>query len=136
MKSFLHLALILLLAPSLLAEEANTLTDAEKQAGWQLLFDGQDASKWWRGYKKEKLPEQWVVEDGTLIRKGGGDIITKDQFESFEFSIDWKISKGGNSGIMFKVLETDGPPYQTGPEAQIQDNKDGKDPQKAGWMYA
>jgi hypothetical protein len=115
----------------------NQLTAAEKEAGWQLLFDGRDASQWWRGYKKDKLPEGWVVEDGAIVRKkGGGDIITKDQFDSFEFAIDWKISEGGNSGIMLKVQETDGPPYVTGPEAQIQDNVKGGDPQKAGWMYA
>ena len=133
----LLLSLLLLLTGAAFAEDAalNTLTDAEKSAGWKLLFDGKDASAWWRGYKKDKLPDQWVAEDGALVRKGGGDIITKDQYESFEFSIDWKISEGGNSGIMFKVLETEGAPPSTGPEAQIQDNVKGHDPQKAGWMY-
>ena len=102
-----------------------------------MLFDGKDASQSWRGYKKDSLPAGWVVKDGALVReKGGGDIITKDQFDSFEFSVDWNISEGGNSGVMFKVKETDGPPYVTGPEAQIQDNVKGRDPQKAGWMYA
>ncbi len=113
----------------------NQLSPAEKDAGWQLLFDGKDASQWWRGYKKDKLPDGWVAEAGALVRKGGGDIITKDQFDSFEFATDWKISEGGNSGIMLKVLETDGPSYNTGPEAQVQDNVKGHDPQKAGWMY-
>ena len=114
----------------------NELNDAEKAAGWKLLFDGKDPSAHWRGYKKDKLPEQWIAEDGALVRKGGGDIITKEQYENFEFSIEWKISPGGNSGIMLKVLETAGPPWNTGPEAQIQDNEKGHDPQKAGWMYA
>ena len=113
----------------------NQLTEAEQAQGWQLLFDGKDASKWWRGYKKDTLPEGWKAENGALVRHGGGDIITRDQFESFEFSLEWNISEGGNSGIMLKVQETDGPPYVTGPEAQIQDNVKGKDPQKAGWMY-
>ena len=137
MKRLLLPVLLTLTCAPLFAEEAapNTLTAAEKAAGWKLLFDGKDASQWWRGYKKDKLPEKWVAKDGALVREGGGDIITKDQFESFEFSIDWKISEGGNSGIMFKVQETDGPPYNTGPEAQIQDNVKGHDPQKAGWMY-
>jgi len=114
---------------------SNTLTEAEKSDGWILLFDGKDASEHYRGYKKDRLPEQWIVEDGALCRKGGGDIITKEKYESFELKIDWKISEGGNSGIMFKVQEGGGPPYKTGPEAQIQDNVKGKDPQKAGWMY-
>jgi hypothetical protein len=114
----------------------NTLTAAEEAAGWKLLFDGKDANAHWRGYKKEKLPEGWVAKDGALVReKGGGDIITREQFDSFEFSVDWNISEGGNSGVMFKVLETQGPPWHTGPEAQIQDNVKGHDPQKAGWLY-
>lgn len=115
----------------------NELTAEEKAAGWKLLFDGKDAAANFRGYKKDKLPDAWVVKDGAIVReKSGGDIITKDEYENFELSVDWKISKGGNSGIMFKVQETDGPSYSTGPECQVQDNIDGHDPQKAGWMYA
>lgn len=132
-------SLILLFALALTSFAAdNALTDAEKSGGWKLLFDGKDASASWRGYKKDALSDKWVVKDGAMVLtgKGGGDIITKEQFESFELSIEWKISPGGNSGIMFKVLETAGPPWNTGPEAQVQDNAGGHDPQKAGWMYA
>lgn len=125
-----------LLVSSRADEQINQLSEQEKSAGWQLLFDGKDASQWWRGYKKDKMPDGWVAKDGALVReKGGGDIVTKDEFDSFEFSVDWNISEGGNSGVMFKVKETDGPPWSTGPEAQIQDNVKGHDPQKAGWMY-
>jgi hypothetical protein len=115
----------------------NELTAEEKSGGWKLLFDGKNPGENFRGYKKDKVPESWVAEDGAIVLKkgGAGDIITKDKYESFEFAVDWKISPGGNSGIMFKVEETEGPSYQTGPEAQVQDNKAGKDPQKAGWMY-
>ncbi len=114
----------------------NELTAEEKAGGWKLLFDGTDAAANFRGYNKDKLPAGWVAEDGALVRKtGGGDIITKEQYESFEFQIDWKISPGGNSGLMLKVVETKGPSYSTGPECQIQDNVGGHDPQKAGWMY-
>ncbi len=135
MKTFSSLCCVLLFSQSIFAAEPNTLTKEEAAEGWVLLFDGKDASQHLRGYKKEKLPEQWVVEDGALCRKGGGDVITKEKYENFEFSIDWKISEGGNSGIMFKVLEGDGPPYKSGPEAQIIDNAKGKDAQKSGWMY-
>jgi hypothetical protein len=130
---------ILLLSLALAAASPagnNELTEAEKSAGWRLLFDGRDAAVHWRGYNGETLPDQWVVEDGALVRKGGGDIISKEQFENFELSVEWKISPGGNSGIMFKVIETAGKPWNTGPEAQIQDNTKGHDAQKAGWMYA
>lgn len=135
MKFTCLLSLVALIAPAFAAE--NEITSEEKTAGWQLLFDGKDLAANFRGYKKDKLPDGWVAKDGAIVReKGGGDIITKEQYESFELSVDWKISPGGNSGIMFKVLETDGPSYQTGPECQVQDNVGGHDPQKAGWMYA
>lgn len=137
MKNLLKSLVIASLAPVAFAAEIqpNSLTSREKSDGWVLLFDGKDAAENFRGYKMDKLPEGWVVEDGALVRKGSGDIITKKKYESFELQIDWKISEGGNSGVMLKVEETDGPPYMTGPEAQIQDNVKGRDPQKAGWMY-
>jgi hypothetical protein len=135
MKKLSSLFCFLLISQSVFAAEPNTLTKEEAAEGWVLLFDGKDGSTHFRGYNKEKLPEQWIVEDGALHRTGGGDIITKEKYENFEFSIDWKISEGGNSGIMFKVVEAKGPPYLSGPEAQIIDNAKGKDAQKAGWMY-
>ena len=116
--------------------EPNTLSDEEKQQGFTLLFDGKTADGW-RNYKGDKISDGWKIVDGALTRaeKGAGDIITKGQYDAFELLIDYKISKGGNSGIMFHVTEDAGAPYETGPEIQIQDNQDGHDPQKAGWLY-
>ena len=78
----------------------------------------------WRGYKKDSVPEQWVVEDGAiyLTGGGGGDLITREQYESFDLTMEWKISPKGNSGVMYHVSETDGPTYFTGPEMQVLDN--------------
>lgn len=114
----------------------NALTESEKRAGWTMLFDGTD-TKGWRNYKKDGLSDGWVVKDGafTWVKKGAGDIVTKDEYDSFELSLEYNISKGGNSGIMFHVQETEGAPWQTGPEIQVQDNVDGHDPQKSGWLY-
>ena len=114
----------------------NTLTESEKRAGWKLLFDGHN-TKGWRNYKKEGLNPGWVVQDGALTRAkaGAGDIVTADEYDSFELSLEYNISKGGNSGIMFHVQETEGAPWHTGPEIQVQDNVDGHDPQKSGWLY-
>lgn len=115
---------------------ANTLTAAEKKAGWQLLFNGEDMGHF-RNYQAEGVKEQWQVEDGvlTLTGKGGGDIITKDKYGAFEMILDYRISKGGNSGLMYHVTEEEKRPWQTGPEIQIQDNVDGHDPQLSGWLY-
>lgn len=118
------------------AAAPNTLTPAEKAAGWKLLFDGQ-TTQGWRSYKKPDMSPGWKVEDGALVRaeKGAGYIITVDQFDSFELSLEYKISPGGNSGLMYHVTE-DGPsPPQSGPEVQIQDNKDARDPELSGWLY-
>jgi glucose/arabinose dehydrogenase len=114
----------------------NSLTEAEKRSGWKLLLDGKTTAGW-RNYQKKEIGNGWEIKDGALQRsKGGaGDIITKDQYKFFELSIEYKISKGGNSGIMFHVTEDAPAPWQTGPEVQLQDNVDGHDPQKAGWLY-
>ena len=120
----------------LYATEPNTLTESERRAGWQLLFDGESTENW-RNYKQDTISDGWVVEDGALTRakKGAGDIISREQYEYFELSIEYRISPEGNSGIMFHVTETEPRPWQTGPEIQVQDNVDGHDPQKAGWLY-
>jgi hypothetical protein len=122
--------------PAANAEAApNTLTEQEKAAGWRLLFDGK-SNEHWRNYNKQDVSDKWKFQDGVIVLTGagGGDIITKEQFDSYELVLEFMITKGGNSGLMFHVRETDGPPYKTGPEVQIQDNA-GRDPQKAGWLY-
>lgn len=115
----------------------NTLTEAEKAAGWRLLFDGQTTSGW-RNYRKPDISPGWKVEDGALVRAaaGAGDIITVETFEAFELSLEYNISPGGNSGLMYHVTEEAATPWRTGPEIQIQDvGSAAKDPQKTGWLY-
>ena len=106
----------------------NVLTEAEKAAGWELLFDGQTLNGW-RDYNGTGLTAPWVVEDGTLAALGKGDdgngyIVTDKQYENFELVFDWKISKGGNSGVLYHVVERPHftVPYVTGPEYQVIDN--------------
>ena len=117
-------------------QQPNTLTEDEQAAGWKLLFDGKTTNGW-RNYKGKGVKPAWVVEDGALklTGKGGGDIMTEEQFDSFEFSIDYNITPKGNSGLIYHVIEHPkyGAPY-IAPEIQIQDNAGG-DPQKAGWLY-
>lgn len=106
----------------------NTLTDKERSENWILLFDGKNADGW-RGYNQNSLPEGWVVEEGTLksLGKGGdigGDIVYgEESFENFEFSLEWKIAEGGNSGVFYHVLEGEqyDAPYYNAPEFQLID---------------
>ncbi len=109
------------------ADVFNRLTDEEIEAGWKLLFDGYSTAGW-RGYNRNEMDEGWTVEDGSLVALGkggdiGGDIITDEEFDSFELTLEWKISTGGNSGILYRVVEGDYPAvYATGPEYQIIDD--------------
>ena len=131
------LALMLAMATTASAEPAvNSLTESERRSGWELLFDG-DSTEHWRNYKKESLSDGWQVINGAITRvaKGAGDIVTKKQYDAFELSLEYQISKAGNSGVMFHVQENSNSPWHTGPEIQVQDNVDGHDPQKAGWLY-
>lgn len=106
------------------------------------LFDGKSTDAF-RGYKSDKIPEGWAVEGDVLHvlpGKHGGDLMTKEQFEDFELSYEWKTSPGGNSGVIYKVLETKGPAWHTGYESQILDDAihgDGKNPKtSSGALYA
>lgn len=114
----------------------NTLSEAEKAGGWTLLFDGESFDGW-RNYKKDGISDGWKIEDGAMVRagQGAGDIITTEKYDDFEMVLDYRISKGGNSGLMFLVTEDNAVPWHSGPEVQIQDNVAGHDGQKAGWLY-
>lgn len=122
------------------AEDAaiNTLTDAEKAAGWKLLFNGKDFSGW-HNFRKEGVRPGWQVKDGALVcadPHNAGDIVSPDQYEWFELQLDYSISKGGNSGIIYHVSDKGGAVWASGPEFQLEDNKEASDPVRCGWLYA
>lgn len=116
----------------------NTLIDAEKAAGWKLLFNGQDLTGW-HNFKREGVRPGWQVKDGTLAcvdPKNAGDIVTAEKFDWFVLELDYNISEAGNSGIMFRVTDEGGAAWETGPEFQLEDNKAAHDPIRCGWLYA
>ncbi|MBL8763199.1 MAG: DUF1080 domain-containing protein [Phycisphaerae bacterium] len=98
------------------------LSAADSAAGWA-LYTGSNASTLWRGYKEKGFPSKgWKIENGELsISKGGGggDLITKEQFADVEMSFQFRLGEKANSGVMWRVAETDGPSYMTGPEYQL-----------------
>lgn len=113
-----------------LTAQQNSLTEKEKKEGWKLLFDGRTTSGW-HYYNGTKTGSAWKITDGALVLdvegkiKGvNGNLVTDQEFENFELSIDWNISACGNSGILFNVIEDAkyGEPYLTGPEMQVLDN--------------
>jgi len=124
-------------------QKDNELTAAEKKEGWVLLFDGKSIDNW-RTYKN--LPDNsWEIVNGQLHCKKDGvtqraDLVTKDQYASFEIELDWKVEKGANSGLLYHVLETQKSSYETGPEYQLIDDlgyaEKLEDWQKSGADYA
>ena len=123
------------------AAAINTLSKAEKAAGWQLLFDGKDFTGW-RFYRGASPAAPWSIDNGAITVSGPGkDIITTGEYGEFELSVDWKISPAGNSGVIYLVKEDETAPqtYNTGPEMQVLDNErhaDGKlENHRAGALY-
>ena len=102
----------------------NKLTAAEQTEGWKLLFDGEKLDSF-RGFRRQDTPGGWLVSEGWLHQRstgGGGDLMTKDTYENFELALDFVLTKGCNSGIMYRVTEDVEPSFASGPEIQIQDD--------------
>jgi hypothetical protein len=119
------------------ASTPNTLTDDEKKAGWKLLFDGRTLNGW-HNFKKTDVKPGWQIKDGTLAcvdPKNASDLCTADNYDWFELSVDYNISEGGNSGIIYHITNDGGAVWATGPEFQLEDNVKAADPQRCGWLY-
>ncbi|MBX2851423.1 MAG: DUF1080 domain-containing protein [Phycisphaeraceae bacterium] len=123
--SFLLVAVLLISglggSLSLALEEGDP--PSEKDDGWEILFDGTSTDAF-RGWKTDMLPRGWVIEeDGSLHAKDRSrDIITRNQYSDFDLRLEWKLSKGANSGLMYRVAEKGHHPHDTGPEYQIIDD--------------
>ena len=138
MKKILMMAAMVSMLASCGGNGANKAEAPADDANTIVLFDGTSLDGW-RGYGKDHVPARWTIEDGCLKFAGsgggeaqtgeGGDIIFAAQkFKNFELELEWKISKGGNSGIFYlaqEVQKEDGsfePIYISAPECQVLDN--------------
>ena len=128
-KIFIALVTIGILTSSSLLKEKETESNTDK---WESLFDGETLNGWHRFNRKGVTPI-WTAKDGVLtfdpaLRPKGDyihDIVSDKIYKSFQLSIEWNISEGGNSGIFWAVQEGEShnKPYSTGPEIQVLDNK-------------
>jgi hypothetical protein len=98
---------------------------------WITMFDGKTFNGW-RGYCKKDVPAGWIIENGEIrynesksqTNPGGGDLIYNKAFKNFIFEVEWKIAKGGNSGIFYTAQEIEGKPiFYSSPEYQLLDNE-------------
>lgn len=115
--------------PETQKEKINTLSAAEVEEGWVLLFDG-STLEGWKNYLEDTI-SGWIVEDGCLVGLGlggdiGGDIVSIANYENFSLAWDWKLGPHGNSGVMYHVVEDAKykGPYETGPEYQLIEDDD------------
>ncbi len=142
MKPLCILALALWLGPTVpralaVPSTHNTLTAAEKAAGWHSLFDGSDLAGW-HSFKQEGVRPGWQVRDGALVcvdPHTAGDLVTDETFGAFELELDYNIAEGGNSGIFYHVTDAGSAVWVTGPEFQLEDNAKAADAQRCGWLY-
>ena len=128
-KIFIALVTIGILTSSSLLKEKETESNTDK---WESLFDGETLNGWHRFNRKGVTPI-WTAKDGVLtfdpaLRPKGDyihDIVSDKIYKSFQLSIEWNISEGGNSGIFWAVQEGEShnKPYSTGPEIQVLDNE-------------
>ena len=129
MRKILFLFAFVVVAFSVAAQnlQINTLTEKEKKEGWRLLFNGKNLDGW-KTFQGKEI-SGWKIIDGVLNNSGvgsdhGGDIVTREKFQSFELYIEWKIAPKSNSGIFFHVNEKIGKAiYESGPEYQLIDDR-------------
>jgi Domain of Unknown Function (DUF1080) len=104
-----RLALVTAMLAGALAAQENQLTDAEKSAGWKLLFNGRDMSGWVDPRQKTPAGDAWTLEDGCLKARSKAkiteDLFTEETFTDFELAFDWRISRGGNSGLKYRIQD-------------------------------
>jgi hypothetical protein len=100
------------------------LTTLTTPGDWVTLFDGKTITGWHSWHQTNVVG--WNIEDGALTPDGtGGDLVTDKEYGDFELEFEFKIPKGSNSGVIYKVIDQADikTTYMSGPEFQIIDDK-------------
>ena len=134
-----------------------TLFSCEKKSEnkeWIYPFSDENSSNW-KAYNGDSLPKKWKIINNLLTfdtefklekeyTKGSDIIFSKEEFENFELHVEWKLPKGGNSGIFYHLKEGFEETSEVAPEYQLLDDEGWEDLnnaklspwQKAGADYA
>jgi len=96
-------------------------------SGWHPLLEDHSASAW-RGWKADGLPAGWHVAHGVLSKIGPvDDLVTNQNFGNFELELEWKIGRGGNSGLFYRGTREYDHVYWSAPEYQLLDDANAPD---------
>ncbi|KPM48100.1 3-keto-disaccharide hydrolase [Jiulongibacter sediminis] len=132
-KNFITLLALFVLFACNENSDQNQENSGIEEDNWIYLFDG-TSTEGWRAYNGDSLPPGWTIADSALTfdtelgleqdYTGGQDLIyAAEEFDNFELYLEWKLPKGGNSGIFYHVKEGfDGLP-EIAPEYQLIDDE-------------
>jgi len=110
---------------ALLFAAVGAADDASGQ--WRSLLEDHSAPDW-RGWKETGFPAGWHVEAGVLSKEGPvDDLITERSYGNFELELEWKVSKGGNSGLFYRGTREYDHIYWSAPEYQLLDDANAPD---------
>jgi hypothetical protein len=119
---------VLLLAASCVHDHAFAQPQTDAVPGvWRALFDGKSLDAW-RGWGSSGIPKGWHIAAETLAKEGEvDDLVTREMFGNFELELEWKLGKGGNSGIFYRGTREYDYIYWSGPEYQLLDDAHASD---------
>jgi hypothetical protein len=95
--------------------------DKDAPEGFEPLFNGKDLTGW-KVYNGKM--EVWGAEDGLLYVNGagGGWLFTEKEYGDVEVRLEFKLPKGGNSGVALRAPR-EGNPANAGMEIQLLDDE-------------
>ncbi|MEY4580367.1 MAG: hypothetical protein RL701_5070, partial [Pseudomonadota bacterium] len=106
----------------------NTLSRAELDSGWRLLFDGKSL-RGWSGFRNQAFSSAWQVRDGALTTRGTAtvDLVSDERVQDFELAFEWNADAAANSGVFYRVGDQHSQLWQNGPELQLLDDERAED---------
>ena len=106
--------------------------DTTHSGGWQTLFAGNTLDGWHAYQQPRGVTTGWSVDSGAIRTEGTAkDLVSDQQYGSFELDLEWKVAPGSNSGVFIWANEGTAEIYENAPEMQVLDNvgaPDGKSP--------
>jgi len=115
------------------AQVTNVLTPAEEALGFELLFDGKTLSP--DIWQNENSIAGYPVENGVIVCRRGGNLLTKKEYGDFIFRFEFKLPPGGNNGVGIRAESVSKDAAYYGMEIQILDNSAERYRNLANWQF-
>lgn len=117
-------AVLLGVLSTLHAPARDRRSEALKPGEWEVLFSRKGHQ--FRGYKLFDFPRRsWKIEKGELKSLAGApqvDLISLSMYQDFELEMEWRVGSGADAGVLYRVMEDEGPTWHSGLEYQLLDD--------------